>query len=64
MIEIAPRSENAMTYDEAILYCQFLDYKGHTDWRMPTLDETIRHHGWYVDSKSKLLWGVSPVRDI
>lgn len=51
MIEIAPVSENEVTYSEAVMYCQFLEYNGHRDWRMPTHDEfmaTIALGGsWY-----------------
>lgn len=39
MIEFAPTSKNKMTYDEALLYCQFLDYNGYNDWRMPSVVE-------------------------
>lgn len=57
MIELAPRSKNEMTYAEAVMYCVFLDYNGHTDWRLPTraeyfLDANIlieNEISWYSD---------------
>lgn len=58
MIEYAPSSSSFITYDEALLYCTFCKYNGHTDWRMPTFDEWIEHrvgvnpkvklYRWYV----------------
>ena len=36
MIEFAPTTANMITYDEAVLYCFFCNYNGHTDWRLPT----------------------------
>ena len=36
MLDFAPHSRTRLTYDEAVLYCFFLDYKGHRDWRLPT----------------------------
>jgi hypothetical protein len=41
MIELAPITQNKMTYVEAILYCQFLVHLGHRDWRLPTTEELI-----------------------
>jgi hypothetical protein len=38
MLEYAPILKN-MTYEEALLYCQFCDHKGYNDWRLPTFDE-------------------------
>jgi hypothetical protein len=70
MIELAPMSENNMTYDEAVLYCQFLEYNGHTDWRLPTYDEyqNAEHNiwGWFLnrDRPNSLRWRVCPVRDV
>lgn len=69
MIVIAPLTENTMSYDEALLYCAFLDYNGHRDWRLPTRDEydsNVSIWGWYAGRSSE--WAVSykvcPVRDI
>lgn len=69
MIEVALISEQEMTYDEAVLYCAFLDYNGHRDWRLPTRSEyldVIGISGWYVGRSSELVskWKVCPVRDI
>ena len=72
MIELAPSSENRMTYNEAILYCQFLDYNGHRDWRLPTKEEywdTSGLYGWF-SGVNHYLWDVddigfvTPVRDV
>ena len=70
MIELAPRSEIIMTYEEAIFYCQFCDHNGYNDWRMPTFDEYFSDEllnsrvGWYIDRVrvSKVLREVCPVR--
>jgi hypothetical protein len=43
MIDIAIPSKNAMTYEEAVLYCQFLKHKGFTDWRFPTYEEYLTY---------------------
>ena len=72
MIEVAPRSENRMTYEEAILYCQFLEYNGHSDWRLPTSAELLEHastRGWSDNDRAYsglqyVLDHVTPVRDI
>lgn len=40
MIEVASfEHQNIMSWYDAVLYCQFLDHNGHTDWRMPLADE-------------------------
>lgn len=66
-IFIAPRSSSLMTYDNAILYCFFLEHNGYTDWRMPTSNEYYRNSiqgSWFMgephDSSTK--WYVTPVR--
>jgi hypothetical protein len=70
MIEFAPSTKHEMTYDEAILYCQFLEYNGHTDWRLPTQNEYRNQSailGWYTDREIDAYfyyWTVTPVRDI
>lgn len=67
-IEVAPRSKNEMTYEEAILYCQFLEHGGYRDWRLPTLDEyyliCTRSCSWFIDLDTEQLWYVVPVRDV
>jgi hypothetical protein len=45
MIQLAPSSPNIMSYDEALLYCQFLTHSEYNDWRLPTRDEYWRHAG-------------------
>jgi hypothetical protein len=39
VIEWAPQSIDIMSYNDAILYCVFLDYNDHRDWRIPTLQD-------------------------
>ena len=53
MIELAPQSEKIMTYEEALLYCSFLDHDGNRDWRIPTFEEWIEHR-FDVSPKDKL----------
>ena len=77
MIEFALRSQNIMTYDEAVLYCLFLDLNGHKDWRIPTVTELSyagidNYYLYWTDQTNPLLWGgrgpsryyVKPVRSI
>lgn len=70
MIELAPCANTHITFDEAILYCQFLDYNNHTDWRMPTFEEYCSRDdivGWCVIGDSKWQegkWRITPVRDV
>lgn len=71
MIAIAPKCKKLLSYDDAILYCQFLNYNGYTDWRLPTFAECKEYslgydHWWQVDMKFRpgLLAPVNPVRDI
>jgi hypothetical protein len=69
MIEKAPRSKNEMSYDEALLYCQFLEYDSHRDWRLPTYTEWSDHAdiwGWYSgDPEARSgVYRVVPVRSI
>jgi hypothetical protein len=65
MIELAPTSENEMTYEEAVLYCAFCRHNGYNDWRLPTKDEyymdaeiSIEHTmSWYSEApKDTLQW--------
>ena len=77
MIEFAPGSEREMTYDDAILYCQFLEYNGHRDWRLPTRQEyeadiangSAMAWRWFTNrnidhSAAFTTYWVLPVRDI
>lgn len=72
MIQIAPIADKKMTYDEALLYCRFLEYDGHTDWRMPNMfdwhQNTIEVWGWLYDadlySGNDFKLHITPVRDI
>lgn len=36
------KSIGDMSYDAALMYCFFLEYNGHNDWRLPTFDE-VKH---------------------
>lgn len=67
MIEIAPASEFKMTHDEAKLYCAFCNYDGYTDWRMPTMQEVIRHNlrSWGVEyNRARRRFYIIPIRDV
>jgi hypothetical protein len=72
-----PVSQHNMTYNEALLYCQFYNHRGYNDWRMPTQKEIIANlwqpplgqHTWYLEVGTKFptminkQWDVRPVRD-
>jgi hypothetical protein len=69
MLEIAPISDEYFTYDNAVIYCQFLEHNGHRDWRMPTWPEHEEYSGqlvgWWVESDwLGITWRVTPVRYI
>jgi hypothetical protein len=66
MLEYAPRSEKFMTYNEALLYCQFCNHNDYKDWRIMTRNEWLPGLGWYYDHGIKLISRnyVTPVRDI
>ena len=39
---LSPRIvERQLSYNDALLYCQFLDYGGYKSWRLPTVDELV-----------------------
>jgi hypothetical protein len=69
MIELAPITQNKMTYEEAILYCQFCNHDGYTDWRLPTFFESnLLHRCWYYPYSGLReiveLRQVIPLRDV
>lgn len=63
-IEIRETSNNAMSYDEAVLYCFLLG----DGWRMPTREEYRQVHsicGWFKNRVTEIAaLGVTPVRDL
>lgn len=71
-IEVGPRIYNRITYDEALLYCMTLSFKGYYDWRLPSDSETIFEFEvvWiddndrYVKQYPTVTYPVTPVRDI
>jgi len=72
MIELGYESNRMMSYDEALLYCMTLSYKGHYDWRLPVASEAIFEFAIWVDENSILFakshpyvkYPAIPVRDI
>ena len=70
-VEVAPRSENKMTFDEAQMYILFCRYNGKKNWRLPTRYEWETINGWetpvwLVEEDNVVvneLWYVQPVRD-
>ena len=70
-IEIGPRISNPITYDEALLYCMTLSYKGYNDWRLPSDSEALFEFVVWVDDNDcfaihypTVTLPVTPVRDI
>ena len=65
MIEVAPTAPR-MSFNEAILYCQFCDHGGLTDWRLPTFNECVELgiSGWYLNDPANGQYTVVPVRDV
>jgi len=66
-IEIAPTSENLLTYDEAMMYCFVLSFNGKDGWRMPTYMEFIVYElglTWHLHSPYRGPYKVTPVRDL
>jgi hypothetical protein len=68
MIEQALRTDYGMCYDSAFVYCLTLDYNGHKDWRLPTLDEYASSNitrSWYEGRECDYFnWAATPVRDL
>ena len=54
-IQFAPITIKRLSYDNAVLYCQFLNYDGYNDWRMPTHDEYVTAMRRY-DCYNLLIW--------
>ena len=75
MIELAPRSETRMTYQEAILNLFMCKHDNKKDWRLPTDDEYYYgsahsiQASWYIGRETDYehdvyTWHLTPVRDI
>ena len=70
-LEMAPRSQNKMTFDEAQMYCLFCRHKGKKNWRLPTRLEWETINGWetpvWLVEKDNVvvneMWYVQPIRD-
>ena len=68
-IEIAEVSDKNFTYDEAVIYCFFLEINGKKGWRLPTKQEYNSSNniwGWYQDDERQhllTLYRITPVRD-
>jgi hypothetical protein len=70
-VELAPRSENKMSFDEAQMYVLFCRHDGHKNWRFPTREEWETIHGWetpvWLAEKDNVVtdkdWYVQPIRD-
>ena len=66
-IEIAPTSENWLSYEEALVYCFALNIDGKIGWRMPTdreFQNNCRIRGWYLNEQCPESLTVTPVRDL
>ena len=57
MLAYAPPTIQRMSYDDAVLYCQFCNHDGYTDWRMPTRTEYYELHLQYGTKVYKTLSG-------
>ena len=70
-LEMAPRSQNKMTFDEARMYILFCRHNGKKNWRLPTRLEWETIQGWetpvWLVEKDNVvineMWYVQPVRD-
>lgn len=70
-LELAPMSQNKMTFDEAQMYCLFCRYNDKKNWRLPTRHEWETIQGWetpvwLVEGDNVVItemWYVQPVRD-
>lgn len=53
MIQFAPNSVK-MSYEDAVVYCLFLEYDSYKDWEVPSavmywLNEQIDHSSWHIN---------------
>jgi hypothetical protein len=73
MIVEAPMLKRWLSYDDAVLYCQFCNHDGYTDWRMPTHSEWLNEMGatncWHQERTISgiyhpVQWFVIPVRTV
>ena len=55
MIQIGLESQHELTIEEAFLYCITLNYKGYSDWRLPTIGEVTECSSWRTSS-NKTNW--------
>jgi formylglycine-generating enzyme required for sulfatase activity len=70
-LEMAPRSQNKMTFHEAQMYCLFCRHNGKKNWRLPTRLEWETINGWetpvWLVEKDNVVtdkdWYAQPVRD-
>ena len=68
-IEIAEVSDKNFTYEEAVMYCFFLEIDGKKGWRLPTEREYNSYNniwGWYQDDERQhilTIYRITPVRD-
>ena len=57
MIELAPRTNFDMSFDDAFVYCITLYYNGYSDWRLPTHFEYCATHNlimsWHEERYEK-----------
>lgn len=78
MIIQAPRSDAAMTYPEALMYCFFLEHRSQAGWRLPTAadvnniqrfrDYGFQYNAWRVNHPAAgdedTYMFVYPVKDV
>lgn len=71
MIEVAPRSQNQVNYDQAIILAFICNHNGKKDWRLPTEREyfygpssDLIELSWFQNRDSDNDWYCTLVRDI
>lgn len=70
-LELAPQSEQKMTFEEAQMYILFCNHNNHKDWRLPTRLEWETIHGYdtqiWLKAADNVVWDrqwyVQPIRD-